>query len=285
SPYGGRSREEILDRILSSSPLSPCYINCNLAPAFSSFIIDLLEEVYSNPGEVIDELERLQAGDKLLADDEQRQKNRQTSSRHSKVHEFRNQARFFFKNTGKYVVIGLLCLVVFGYIFYPRGPEQVITGETSYREVVKYFYRGLDEKQAHYLEQSTVRDVEGLDRMLTETFVMEQMRKFYGSMNLDESENLTTGDGEQKESPGAEEQRVMGLEELEITEIEAGESPVFEVDYLLFAGTGEEKKYYRLQDRLELSRVDGVWKITSLEGDIESLINRGGISDDMEEIE
>lgn len=281
-PFSGQTREERLDRILSSVPVAPHVLNYDLAPEFSTLIMDLLEENYSSVREVKNILDRLEQEDNLLADEEQKRKNRRGSSRRKSIHEFRDRLRFFFKNTGRYVVIGFLCLVVLGYIFYPRGPEQVVTENTSYREVVEYFYRGLDEKQTHYLEQSTVRDVAGLDEMLTGTFVMEQMRKAYSNMAPGRNRE-SSNDNDEGSSSSKEDWKAMGLEKLEITEIEGGETPLFRTEYIFFAETGEGTEYYRMQDRLELERVDGIWKIISLEGDVEKLINRG--LSDMEKIE
>ena len=131
---------------------------------------------------------------------------------------------------------------------------------------MEYFYQAINEKNTVLLEESSTFDLKKLDTMVAETYVIERVRTAYG---MSDDSGFT----------------LFGINDLNIFQVN-DEPLTFKTDYKFFfheiesdnSGDSltEEIPFTRyeadMSDVLLLEKIDGIWRITSIEGSVFSII-------------
>lgn len=138
------------------------------------------------------------------------------------------------------------------------GPDATITEDNSPAEVVNYFYSAIATKNIGLANEAVNFDLGEMERMISETHVIEKMQQAYTDPETEDGDNHN---------------QVYSLENLEIEEINASEAQyrfkaVYEFNY-----RDQDGRYSnQVEDEILVEQVDGVWRITKLEGDFRDMI-------------
>ena len=160
--------------------------------------------------------------------------------------------RLNWKSIAFFAVLGLAILYGLS-----SGPPANVTEETTAEEVVEYFYAGIASKNITLINESSEIDLGRMQRIITESHVIESMQAAYG-----DPEAEPEGD-----------QSVYSLEEFEFREISAAEENyIFEANYK-FSFRDQEGIYsFDHQDRLYLEKRNQIWTIVEIEGNFKEMI-------------
>lgn len=271
-PFDTTDKSDLVHEILNNSPIEPIYLNPGISPALNDFIMESL--VKDKDGRIKDWasfLERLvkikESGIKATEVEEKEYRDRAEKVIRSTSR--RKGLQSFWRKRWKAVTISISILLFVYIISITGGSDPYITGQTSARQVVEYFYQAVDEKNTVLLGESTIVDLKRLDSMVAETHVIEKMRFAYNYQNK-------------------EEEGLFGIKKLSIINISEEPQPVFEARYILYYNLSEQAEdvsgnkdqvmekleHYevKMTDKLELGNVEGIWRIVHLEGSIEYVI-------------
>ena len=165
--------------------------------------------------------------------------------------------KLFFRQSWKVI----LFFVIIGGSFIwslSSGPGATITAENTPAEVVNYFYQAIGSKNISLANEAAEFDLGEMERMISETHVIEKMQQAYG------------GDPEN----GGEVNEVYSLENLNIERLSSSEnSHQFRVNYDFNFRDREGRYSQQVEDELLLEQIDGVWKITEIEGGLSQMIS------------
>ena len=256
------SKSDLVHDIINTSPIEPSYLNPRIAGELSDLIMSALEkEPESRIKDWKTFLQDLKKS-KVKADKEEEERARERAARVIRVSKGKKGLHRFlykYKNT-IFVIITLIFVVSFVSIFNRREP--FITADTSPGQVGEFFYQAINEKNTVLLEECTTLDLKRLDTLVAEIYAIERVRTAYG---MGDDSDFT----------------IFGITDLEISQ--TNDEPVtFKADYYFFFheiesdSTDEEPVFKRyealMSDIIGLEKVDGIWRITSIEGSIVSII-------------
>lgn len=164
--------------------------------------------------------------------------------------------KLFFRHSWK--VILFFAIIGGGFIWgLSSGSPPTITADNSAGEVVNYFYEAIATKNISLANEAADFDLGEMERMISETHVIEKMQQAYG------------GDPEQE----GEVNEIYSLEKLEVEEISASETEFrFRASYEFNFRDREGRYSHQMLDELKVERVDGIWKITAVEGSLRDMI-------------
>ncbi len=164
--------------------------------------------------------------------------------------------KLFFRQSWK--VILFFAIIGGGFIWgLSSGSPATITAENSPAEVVNYFYEAIATKNINLANEAAEFDLGDMERMISETHVIEKMQQAYG------------GDPES----GGEVDQIYSLEKLEIEELSATtDKHRFRATYEFNFRDREGRYSQSIEDELVVEKVDGIWRITAIEGDFEEMI-------------
>ena len=165
--------------------------------------------------------------------------------------------KLFFRHSWK--VILFFAIIGGGFIWgLTSGSPATITAENSPAEVVNYFYEAIGSKNINLANEAAEFDLGEMERMISETHVIEKMQQAYG------------GDPEN----GGEVNEVYSLENLNVEKLSSSEnSHQFRVNYDFNFRDREGRYSQQVEDELLLEQIDGVWKITEIEGGLSQMIS------------
>ncbi|ADQ15557.1 hypothetical protein Halsa_2142 [Halanaerobium hydrogeniformans] len=160
--------------------------------------------------------------------------------------------RLNWKSIAFFVILGAAILYGAG-----SGPPANVTEETTAEEVVGYFYHGIASKNISLINQASDIDLGNMQRIITESHVIESMQAAYGGQEGEEDED----------------QSVYSLEDFEFTEISAADDRyLFQVNYI-FSFRDQDGFYsFEHEDRVVVERVNRIWNIVNIEGDFKEMI-------------
>ncbi|MFP4199205.1 MAG: protein kinase domain-containing protein [Halanaerobium sp.] len=169
--------------------------------------------------------------------------------------------KLFFRQSWK--IILFFAIIGGGFIWsLSSGSPATITADNSAGEVVNYFYEGIATKNISLANEAADFDLGELERIISETHVIEKMQQAY-SGDLEEGE-----EGEEGEV-----NEIYSLEKLEIEELSASETRYeFRATYEFNFRDQEGRYSHQMLDKLIVEKVDGVWRIKAVEGDLEDMI-------------
>ena len=164
--------------------------------------------------------------------------------------------KLFFRHSWK--VILFFAIIGGGFIWgLSSGSPATITPENTAGEVVNYFYEAIATKNINLANEAADFDLGEMERMISETHVIEKMQQAYG------------GDPEQ----GGEVNEIYSLEKLEIEELSASEARhSFRASYEFNFRDREGRYSHQMLDELTVEKIEGIWRITAVEGSIKDMI-------------
>jgi len=164
--------------------------------------------------------------------------------------------KLFFRHSWK--VILFFAIIGGGFIWgLSSGSPATITPDNTAGEVVNYFYEAIATKNINLANEAADFDLGEMERMISETHVIEKMQQAYG------------GDPEQ----GGEVNEIYSLEKLEIEELSASEARHrFRASYEFNFRDREGSYSHQMLDELTVEKIEGIWRITAVEGSIKDMI-------------
>jgi serine/threonine protein kinase len=164
--------------------------------------------------------------------------------------------KLFFRHSWK--VILFFTIIGGGLIWgLTTGSPATITAENTAGEVVNYFYEAIATKNINLANEAADFELGEMERMISETHVIEKMQQAYG------------GDPEQ----GGEVNEIYSLENLKIKELSTTEKrSQFRASYEFNFRDREGHYSYQMQDELIVEKIDGIWRITAVEGSLKAMI-------------
>ncbi|SFL33536.1 hypothetical protein [Halanaerobium salsuginis] len=165
-------------------------------------------------------------------------------------------AKLFLRQKWKFI---LFLLVVGGTFIWSltSGPPPTITKANSPAEVVNYFYQAVADKNITLVEEAAQVDLGQMDRLISESHVIEKMQQAYS----DPTKTEQTGRG------------VYSLTDLTITQLSSnGKQALFLAKYKFDFRDKNGIYKNNLTDQLKLTKIDGVWRITKIAGDFGQMI-------------
>ncbi len=253
-PFETEEKADLIDMILNSNPLEPRFRNHQLGEGLNLFIMELLttdkDKRLSGWTEVVDRLKSLKNESRIEAAGDEIIKNRARASRIIKSKDRKWTIKVFWRNYWKPVAAFFLVFMGLLYISITGGGPDIITEATRPEEVVEYFYQAIDSKDITVMEETTRLELGQLEKIITQSYVMEKMRSAY--------------------SP--DEGKLFGVEKLEIRAKQDFPQPVFSANYIFYLNIEEESKQIEMADIIKLGNVEGIWQIVELKGSINYII-------------
>lgn len=169
----------------------------------------------------------------------------------------KENTKLFLRQSWKLIVFFILIGGVFIWGLFSK-PQPIVTSQNTALEVVNYFYQGVARKNISLIKETTTLDLAEMERIITESHVVEKMQSVYAN-NLDENENIN---------------EVYSLEKLEIKKLFKEEKEAEYQSFYEFNFRDREGRYsVNLNDQLYLEKIEGIWKITAIEGSFNKMIN------------
>lgn len=164
--------------------------------------------------------------------------------------------KLFFRQSWKVILFFTILIGTFIWGI-GTGPAATITAENSPTEVVNYFYEAIATKNISLANEAADFDLGEMQRMISETHVIEKMQQAYGGFSED----------------GGEAEAVYSLEDLKIEELSASDDQYrFKAAYEFNFRDQEGSYSESIEDELLVEKVDGIWRITAIEGDFRKMI-------------
>ena len=164
--------------------------------------------------------------------------------------------KLFFRQSWKVI---LFFTILVGSVIWGigTGPAATITAENSPTEVVNYFYQAIATKNISLANEAADFDLGEMERLISETHVIEKMQQAYGGT----PEN------------NGEVDKVYSLEKMEIEELTASEDKHrFRASYEFNFRDREGRYSESIEDELLVEKIDGIWRIIAIEGDFKEMI-------------
>jgi len=209
-------------------------------PEFNYALEELKRNISSNKFVLNSFLERENIIDKKIVQKKRRNEN----------------IKLFFRQSWK--VILFFAIIGGGFIWgLSSGAPATITADNSAEEVVSYFYQAIATKNIGLANEAVDFDLGEMERMISETHVIEKMQQAYG------------GDPEQE----GEAEAIYSLEKLKIEELSASaERYRFKATYEFNFRDREGRYSESIEDELVVEKIDGIWRITAIDGDLSKMI-------------
>lgn len=272
APYSGNSRADTYDKILASSYIKPRYLNPEIAPDLNEIIVKLLyrnkKQRYHSWESLGQEIRAIITENRYQASRISYKKNEIYSKVITNYVKSRDRVTFAIKRRWKFIAAASVLVLMLFLLNTMSGNQEAVTSQTSPREVVEIFYESLHNKDEDNFGAASSIDPGNLERLMPEVYIMENMQQYNRGMPIG------TDMGEKDE-----EEMIYGLKEIEITEVAEKPQPEFKVEYIFFFNEeleqkpGKKTETHEMEDHLYLEKIDDVWQITKIDGDLNDLIS------------
>jgi len=272
SPFQGRDKSEVVDRIITDSRLKLRDLRPEIAPALGELVDSCLASRPEDRPGMVEMQEKIQvlSGQKLKLDPKDYQQERSRIQRSIKFFNLKQTLKLNVKRRWHLLLLFAVIIIMIPLMFLSTGVEEQITSSHSAEEVTRYFYQSINEKNLTLLDDTAVVDLGRLRRMVSESHVMETVRQFY-EMQIPEEE--AEEEHIAAESVGEEFETLFGVENLDLApEQENEEEIIFRADYQFFINTEEGRVELEARDFLRLNIVNDRWQITGISGLIKDII-------------
>jgi serine/threonine protein kinase len=256
--FSDQDNAKVLNKIQSEKILELKAIVPELSDDLNSLIMKMLAKEQSERPEInyaLEELKRNSRNNKFKLNSFLERENLIDKKIVKKKRRNEN-IKLFFRQSWK--VILFFAIIGGGFIWgLTSGSPATITADNSAEEVVNYFYQAIAAKNIGLANESADFDLGEMERMISETHVIEKMQQAYG------------GDPEQS----AEAEAIYSLEKLKIEELSASENRHrFRANYEFNFRDREGRYSESIEDELVVEKIDGIWRITAVEGDFKEMI-------------
>ncbi len=260
-PFTAEEKADLIDQILNTTPIEPLYHNHRISPGLNRLLNSLLskqrEQRLTGFEQVILALQEMKSAATIEASPEEWDQAKNRSVRMIKSSRRKLGVRNFFRKKWLAIAIPLITLTVFLIVGFIGGSEPVVTKDSSELEVTQLFYQAIAQKDIILLQETTSLDLKRLEKLVSEVHVIERMRLAYSIGQANEE--------------GTDDQ-VFGIEDLKLSKLETEPQPVFKASYLFYLNQEDGRQEKTMEDMIKLGKVEGIWQIVGLAGDIELMI-------------
>ncbi|MDZ7673261.1 MAG: hypothetical protein U5K53_10615 [Halanaerobiales bacterium] len=257
-PFQGDNKTEMFDKKMTNSFDEPRFLNPDISKSLSDLIIAMLNNGFKNKDlkDLINGLDEITNNNIIKASEKEIKENKKLSKGKLKKNKRKQSIIFFFRHHWGKTLLVIAVIAMFVGLGFMGGTTPVVTEETSPEEVVNFFYDSIDKKDPVVIDQTTVVDLNKLENMVTEGHVMETMRNAYSSLSEEEKE----------------ENKIYGIKTLSIEQFEQNDYFEFKTSYIFYYPGEEQMEESTMNDTLIVEKIDGLWQITEINGDIRALI-------------
>ncbi|MGM0500244.1 MAG: protein kinase domain-containing protein [Bacillota bacterium] len=167
----------------------------------------------------------------------------------------KENVKLFFRQSWKPL---LFFVILFASLFWglSSGPDAVITADNSPEEVVNYFYGAIAAKDIRLADEAAEFELGKMERLISESHVIEKMQSAFADPNSDK-----------------EIKQVYSLENFSLKKVSDTEnSHIFKAFYEFNFRDSEKLYSVKLEDELLVEKIDGIWKIKKINGDMSEMI-------------
>jgi|AntRauTorckE6833_2_1112554.scaffolds.fasta_scaffold00211_8 hypothetical protein len=257
-PFQGDNKTEMFDKKMTNSFDEPRFLNPEISKSLNDLIIAMLNNGFKNKDlkDVINGLDEIINNNIIKASEKEAKENKKLSKGKLKKNKRKQSIIFFFRHHWVKTLLVIAVLAMFVGLGFMGGNTPVVTEETSPEEVVNFFYDSIDKKDPVVIDQTTVVALNNLENMVTEGHVMETMRNAYSSLSEEERE----------------ENKIYGIKNLSIEQFEQNDYFEFKTSYIFYYPGEDQMEERTMNDTLIVEKIDRLWQITDINGDIRALI-------------
>jgi len=257
APFTSEDKADLIDEIMNTEPVEPCYLNAQISTRFNNLILQILErdreKRIKNWSKLLNSLKELLNKRAVEATEAERAQHQARANKILKVSRRKRGFRSFWRKRWKVMAVVAVAVAVFFGIGFMNETVPVVTTETAPEQVVNLFYEGIDSKNFQYLEETCTVELKNLERLVMETYVIEKTRSAY--------------------STAGTEDKIFGINNLDYRLISNGEQPLFKANYSFYIYRAEDQKQEaNMEDLLKLDKVEGKWQIVEINGDLNKII-------------
>ena len=262
APYSGRDKSEILARVKKGRKVPAHILRPEICREFSQLLDRCLHpDSEKRPGlkELKTELGNLSSEELTTSDEDI---NIKKINRRRRI--FNWKQRIYYQVRQKWPALAIIAVLLIGIplIFLTSGPEEYVASQHSPEEVAEHFYEAINEKNITRLDDTGVIDLGELQRMVSETHVMETVQQLYQTGDVEvEDEEISQEQDELKERLDT----LFGVEELEIN-LSQEDPPRVEAEYTFFFQGEEEVVRWPGEDEIFFQKRDDRWQIVEVHG-------------------
>ena len=257
-PFQGDNKTEMFDKKMTNSFNQPRFLNPEISKSLNDLIMGMLNNSFKNKNlkDVIYRLDKIINNNKIKASKNELNENKNLSKSKLKKNKRKQNIIFFFRHHWGKTLLAITVIAMFVGLGLLGGNPPVVTQETTPEEVVNYFYDSIDKKDPIVIDQTTVVDLNNLESMITEGHVMETMRNAYSDLSEEEKR----------------EKKIFGIKNLSIESIQKDENFEFKTNYIFYYPGEDKMKETSMNDTLIIKKIDNLWQISEINGDIRLLI-------------
>ena len=257
-PFQGDNKTEMFDKKMTNSFNQPRFLNPEISKSLNDLIMGMLNNSFKNKNlkDVIYRLDKIINNNKIKASKNELNENKNLSKSKLKKNKRKQNIIFFFRHHWGKTLLVITVIAMFVGLGLLGGNPPVVTQETTPEEVVNYFYDSIDKKDPIVIDQTTVVDLNNLESMITEGHVMETMRNAYSDLSEEEKR----------------EKKIFGIKNLSIESIQKDENFEFKTNYIFYYPGEDKMKETSMNDTLIVKKIDNLWQISEINGDIRLLI-------------
>lgn len=164
--------------------------------------------------------------------------------------------KLFFRQSWKLITFFVILGAAFIWGVF-SGPQSAVSSQNTAEEVANYFYQGLAKKNISLIKDTTELDLARMERIISESHVVEKMQSAYAKDSETE----------------AELNKIYSLENLNLEEVFSNDSEaIYKVFYEFNFRDSKGRYSVDLIDKIFLEKLDNIWQITKIEGDFSKMI-------------
>jgi serine/threonine protein kinase len=256
--FSDQDNAKVLNKIQSEKILNIKALVPELSDSLNALIMKMLAKEQSERPDLNFAVEELKksAGENNFKLDAFLERENIIDSRIVKKKRRNENIKLFFRQSWK--VILFFAIIGGGFIWgLSSGSPTTITPDHTAREVVNYFYEGIATKNINLANEAVTFDLGEMERMISETHVIEKMQQAY-SGGLEQGEEVN---------------EVYSLENLKVEELSStGDKYRFRASYDFNYRDREGRYSNQIVDQLVVEKIEGIWRITAIEGDFKEMI-------------
>lgn len=263
-PFDDPAPENIVENILQKKQVDPRYLNPEIGKQVADIVDRLLQKQpglrYSSLDELCSELKRIIAQRAFTATAEEKEAFQRKQHRAQLSDKAWQRKRWLNRNRAAIIALAVIALAFILLKVTSPDTPPVITPDMTAEEVVSAYYAAYADSDPTVLEEILAKSVEDRRDIITRASAIHVVLKM---QEIHRMSVPVAGAGEE------EPRRPFVVENLQITPVELGDSTArFVATYTeSFVDQNELIKLSR-RDDLVLSKIESVWRITSLESTV-----------------
>ncbi|MGM0369122.1 MAG: hypothetical protein ACQEP9_01730 [Bacillota bacterium] len=270
--FSDKEDTQIMAKIKKIKPLNPQTINAKLSGGLNNLLMECLakgpNERPTSFGEVLKVVTRLKNSDQLRSSKKRQQEIKNKQSIQQQLFKIKESLFWFWYKYGKLSVIMVIIISVLTVFVLSGGYEPIIDEHTKEKQVVNYFYEGIDTKNINLLEETIdISQISHIKGMVMNGYIIEASKKLLSNRppSAHKEEIKENSAAKQKSST---EDRLFKIENLEINKITDTPQQKYRASYQFVFIDQDKTAKIKMEDQIILDKVKDKWKIKKIAGDI-----------------